>query len=352
MEPKESPEYRAFQQCYGDLVCLLSPVVGHITTELFTRELISQSIFHQVHTIGIPDDQKVSRALDFVHARIRCEPGKFGQFVDTLRASSELRDLADKLETYRDKLQSCQASVMRSGPVALPSTPPTMGKMAERSFPYLAGIPATKQHSGMQARPACLPLEKKHSATNITVPSPHSLTRPIPCTDKKDTEATPPRDRQVAVESEVDKTESQKEVSKYKDKVKELEEALSNLRIEADRKLGERELTVNVLSQMVQKLFQENEGWREYAQSLLDSEERLKLEKAFLEEKVVFYEDDRARVEAIHEQELEKAKLQLQTIMDDMKELLAQLEDHRKLDEKERKASKPKRRQNHKYNSL
>ena len=131
--------------------------------------------------------------------------------------------------------------------------------------------------------------------------------------------------------------------------IKKLEDALGALRIEQDRKLSEKDLTVNVLSLTVQdqyaerdRLVQEIQDWQTYAQSLVQEMEMLKQDNVYLVEKVGFLEDDRKRADQVHNLEMDHMKQQLQVEFGEKKELLAQLEAHHRtaFERRKRKPSK------------
>ena len=350
---RESPEYRAFQQHFNDLVEVLTPNVSGIATQLFSKELVSSAILDQAHTIGLPNNEKIVHVLTSIRASIGREPGKFGTFVHVLRTNAELCDLAGKLEACRDKIRSDHeasrhVSIMRSAAAVLSSPSVLLRPLGERSFPSLAGsTPSTRIHYPQTdvVRPADLPIgnRKKQSIANTTLLTP-SFTRPVPCTDgnEKDTDVRP----STVV---VDQASLQKEVIEYKGQIKTLEDALGALRIEQDRKLSEKDLTVNVLSLTVQdqyaerdRLAQEIQDWRTYAQSLVQEMEMLKQDNVDLVEKVGCLEDDRKSADEVHNLEMERMKQQLQAEFGEKKELLTQLEAHHRtaFERRKRKPSK------------
>lgn len=346
MVTRDSPECRAFRRHFNDLVVSLTPSVSGISTQLFSEELVDQETFGYALTIGLPNNEKIVRVLNFIQTSIGREPGKFATFVDVLRTNAELRAIADTLVGCRDKIisdrerdSSRHASTMRSAG-AVPSSPLVqLRPLGERSFPSPAGsisTPSTRTHHFLGTpivRPADLPIienKKKHS-----IPSPPSFTHPVPCTDRneKDTDARP----SAAVAE--DQVSLQKELVECKCEFRKLEDDLRALRIEDDRKLSEKDRTVNMLTLIVQDLRAEREyeraehnrliqEWQEYTQHLVREVETAKQDCVLLEEKVAYFEDDRKRAEQVHQMELDHVKKQLQAEVDDKKEFLAQLETH------------------------
>ena len=163
---RESPEYRAFQQHFNDLVEVLTPNVSGIATQLFSKELVSSATLDQAHTIGLPNKEKIVHVLTFIRASIGREPGKFGTFVHVLRTNAELCDLAGKLEACRDKISSDHeasrhVSIMRSAAAVFSSPSVLLRPLGDRSFPSLAGsTPSTRINYPQTdvVRPANLPI--------------------------------------------------------------------------------------------------------------------------------------------------------------------------------------------------
>ena len=100
-----SAESEAFRKCSADLIRgIQDPEL--LAWELYSDEVISESVMDEVGMVGLSSVQRKMRLLNAVRVQIATDPTKFPNLLKVLRRQPQLKDVAEKLKTaYESQLK-------------------------------------------------------------------------------------------------------------------------------------------------------------------------------------------------------------------------------------------------------
>ena len=326
---RETAESKALQHLFHDLVVTCASNVVDITSQLYSKELVSISSLGDLNTLGLSDRQKATNLFRALQMTISIEPEKFQTCVGVLRENAELHTVANKLERLRDKIQLDMSrervSLTRGGSCAelqysFQATEECFVTAAEGIFedsrhpqgmvpPATLPIPATDQAPCFRTR-AVPSKTTEHPAPNTSSPSPSSTcsTRPVLCTEGGFPSAAGERHRQQDGKKDGGEAWSKSEMQK-------LQQDFAALKIGLERKLSAKDLTVTELTLRCVELREQRENdVCYYRHQLLCCKE----ECSSLEAQVAAYEKEQRIAQSAHQMEVELLKHKLK----ETKELL------------------------------
>ena len=96
-----SAESKAFRKCSANLIrAIEDPEL--LAWELYSDEVISESVVDEVSTVGLSSVQRKTRLLSAVRDTIADDPDKFQNLLIVLRNQPSLKGVADKLKATFD----------------------------------------------------------------------------------------------------------------------------------------------------------------------------------------------------------------------------------------------------------
>ena len=96
-----SAESKAFRKCSANLIRgIEDPEL--LAWELYSDEVISESVVDEVSTVGLSSVQRKTRLLSAVRDTIADDPDKFQNLLIVLRNQPSLKGVADKLKATFD----------------------------------------------------------------------------------------------------------------------------------------------------------------------------------------------------------------------------------------------------------
>ena len=101
-----SAESEAFRKCSADLIRgIQDPEL--LAWELYSDDVISQTVMDKVSVVGLSSVQRKTRLLDAVRLQITTDPTKFQNLLKVLRNQPQLKDVAEKLKTaYESQIEA------------------------------------------------------------------------------------------------------------------------------------------------------------------------------------------------------------------------------------------------------
>ena len=339
---RETAESKAFQHFFYDLVVACASNVVDITSQLYSKELVSYSTLCDTNTLGLTDHQKATNLFRALKTAISREPEKFQRCVGVLRENAELHTVADELERFRDKIEldmsSERVSLTRGGSCAefqysFQATEGCFVTAAEAGAPgclkaegrrrppgvvppHTLPVPTTDQVPSYR-RGAIPSKATEHPAPNPSSSSPSSTcsTRPVLCTEGGFPSAADERHRQQNDKIDLDgggaKTKSELEIQK-------LQQHFVAFQIDAERKLSDKDLILKELTLRCTELREQRDKLETdmfyYCHQLQNREE----ECSSLEVQVAAYEKELKKAQSAYQMEVERLKHKLK----ETKELL------------------------------